>query len=361
MTAIVLPEISTGRFEGEITVGGDCSSCRQCLRACPAATEEGFLPARIAGSGCVDCGACITVCPRQAIGYQDDTALFFEELRKGTPISLLAAPAVYSQFAAAPQLLGFLKSLGVRSVYNVLLYADITIWAYAAVLRRNSGHGFIASPCAAVSGYIHNHMPALRRHLMPVHSPLLCAAIYLKKYRRVQERLAFLSPCIAKRAEMRAAGRSSPDYNVTIGRLKEYLQDRGVDITACRAAEADDAAAGGGRTLGFYGGLRESLAPHVARGCFVKISGTGKVYDYLAEYEKTVRRGGRLPELVEAYNCAAGCDGGTGVGPAEAAAAVRNPEQCPAGTAAADNRKAVGKLFRRFGRELNMADFMRHY
>ena len=37
---------------------------------------------------------------------------------------------------------------------------------------------------------------------MPVHSPMMCGAIYAKKYMGVTDKLAFISPCIAKKNEM---------------------------------------------------------------------------------------------------------------------------------------------------------------
>lgn len=37
---------------------------------------------------------------------------------------------------------------------------------------------------------------------MPIHSPMMCAAIYTKKYAGIKDKLAFISPCIAKKAEI---------------------------------------------------------------------------------------------------------------------------------------------------------------
>ena len=55
---------------------------------------------------------------------------------------------------------------------------------------------------------------------MPVQSPMMCAAIYAKKYAHITDRLAFISPCIAKKTEI-----TDPDtggyvsYNVTFDHL----------------------------------------------------------------------------------------------------------------------------------------------
>lgn len=342
----------------EMAVSYDCNRCMRCIKVCPAAKQGSYSLSNIIQNGCVGCGKCLVACSRRAISYQDDTALFLADLRRGTPISLLVAPAVHSQFVSPAKLFGFLKHLGVRSIYNVLLYADLTIWAYVEFLRRNRGAGYIASPCAAVTSFIQCHLPVLRRQLIPVFSPLQCAAIYLTKYRKVEEKLAFLSPCIAKRAEMRTVGSSAVSYNITFGRLMQHFREHGIELDAYPAVEFDDVASGNGRTLGFYGGLHESLLPHLPRGRFVRISGSDMVYNYLTEYMDTAGRADRLPDLLEAYNCTAPCDGGPGTGPpAKLTAAHLKPAIEPAGPEATENHLIVREIFRRFGRELNLSDF----
>ena len=37
--------------------------------------------------------------------------------------------------------------------------------------------------------------------LIPVHSPMMCTAIYMKKYMQVSDSIAFISSCIAKKVE----------------------------------------------------------------------------------------------------------------------------------------------------------------
>lgn len=60
----------------------------------------------------------------------------------------------------------------------------------------------ISQPCPAVVGYIERYAPELLPKLFPVQSPMMCAAIYAKKEMGVSDKLAFIRPCIAKKAEM---------------------------------------------------------------------------------------------------------------------------------------------------------------
>jgi hypothetical protein len=285
--------------------------------------------------------------------YEDDTERLLRDLANGVPISLLAAPAVINNFADYRQLFGYLKSLGIRSFHNVLLRADITIWAYVELMRQDKHACFISSPCAAVSAHIRRHLPALQPFLMPVHSPLLCAMIYLRKYRQHNDRLAFLSPCIAKREEMRSAGQSG--YNVTIGRLKQVIASQGVDLSGYAAVDFDDQTEGSGMTLGAYGGICECIAPHLPDGRFMKISGPG-VYPWLRNYEQAVQAGQELPTLVEIYNCAAGCEGGTGIGGGQRTA-CKTVAPLACGIAAKPNPEATERLFAGFRQRLRLLDF----
>ncbi|MEL7635711.1 [Fe-Fe] hydrogenase large subunit C-terminal domain-containing protein [Sporomusa sphaeroides] len=344
----------------EIVVSQEhCHSCQTCLTACPlysrcSAAGDCSIQS-IAAQACITCGACLQSCPGKVVEYQDDIQRFLQDLIAGTPISLLVAPAVQRHFPDYRQVFGFLKTLGVVSFYNVLLRADITLWAYLKVLRRKENTPFISSPCAAVTSYIMKHAPALKKHLMPVYSPLICSGIYLKKYRNVPEKLAFLSPCIAKRSELRQnrPNHTGVDYNITIGRLKQYLLHAGIDVSNYEPVDFSDSREGGGQTLNAYGGISECLSAQFPQGHYRKLSGTGSVYSFLDDYQSALAAGDRLPTLLEVYNCAAGCDNGTGVGVypdnlvTEACHHVA-PEQA----------RNVEATFQYFDRSLHLSDFI---
>ncbi len=294
-----------------------------------------------AGAGrAVDCAA--KAC-------RDDIAQFLDDLTAGKSVSLLVAPAVRRHFSDYRRVFGFLRSLGVRNFYNVALWADITLWAYARIMD-SSGGAFITSPCAAVTGHIMRSIPALRSCLMPVYSPLVCTAVYLQKYRKVGDELAFLSPCISKRAELRQSGRKVR-YSVTIGSLKDYLAVREVDLSRYEPVDFSDSEKGPGVTLGAGGGMGESLEKYLQDRRFGKVSGSKQVYSYLQEYQAVLSAGGLLPDLLEVYHCAAGCDNGTGVGRPLPAAAL--DKSVHTGT-----QQEIAAVFQHFDHTLNLADFI---
>lgn len=313
--AIVNSICSQGGSREVIVSTSGCQGCQACMHHCPVnkAHTDTMTIQNVTEQGCIGCGACLSQCPQQAIDYQDDIELFLRDLSKGRPISLLVAPAVQRHFRDYRQVFGFLKALGVQKFYSVLLRADITLWAYVQILRNQNNKPFISSPCAAVTDFIMNYASDLRTYLMPVYSPLVCTAIFLKKYRSIDDHLAFLSPCIAKRAELRRSGQKVR-YSVTIGRLKQYLSAAGIDLSQYQAVDFTDSAEGQGLTLAANGDIVSSLRQHIPEGLFRKISGCDQVYRYLTEYAVVLKTGEQLPTLLEVYNCESGCDSGPGVG-----------------------------------------------
>ena len=68
--------------------------------------------------------------------------------------------------------------------------------------EKTGKKGMISSPCPAVVDYIEKYRKELIEYMMPVYSPVMCMAKYLKKYEHITEKIAFLSPCIAKKSEI---------------------------------------------------------------------------------------------------------------------------------------------------------------
>lgn len=349
--------------ENEIFLDSSCNICLACVNRCPAAREKIRTPQEIVRFGCISCGNCVNICPENAISYRDDTVSFVEALKRGEKITVLVAPAVERHFDSYEKLFGFLKFLGARSIHRVILYADIAIWAYTKILKQNPSCGFIASPCASITRYIRYHRPKLLNSVMPVYSPMQCAAVYLRKYAGLEGELAFISPCIAKRAEMRSIGSSMISYNITIGKLKKYLKDNCIDIDRYSPEGYDDRRTGDGATLELYGGLSESIIPHVPKMRYVKISGAAKAYDFLASYENLLHNDDRIPNLAEVYNCEDPCDGGPGCGQN----GTRYKSQQKAGSAREkffkpeDSMLYAKEVFSEFDRELDLEDFKAIY
>ena len=303
---------------GFVCINDKCVGCNKCISVCPVLTanvaveENGVQRIEVNSGQCIDCGSCIDACEHGAREFSDDTERFFEDLKAGKPISVLVAPAFEANYPGEyERVLGGLKSLGVKHIVSVGFGADITTWAYINYIQKNKFYGGISQPCPAVVNYIENYRPELIKYLMPVHSPMMCAAIYAKKYMGITDRLAFISPCIAKKNEIEDPNTNGfVSYNVTFDGLMRYVRRHKVS----GAPVQEETPHGLGAVYPMPGGLKENVAWFCGEDVLVRqIEGEKHVYEFLEEYKKRAEEGKRLPFMVDALNCSQGCLYGTGV------------------------------------------------
>lgn len=303
---------------GLVKTNDNCIGCNRCIKACSSmganvAVERGRGNViDVDPSRCIACGACLDVCEHGAREYEDDVDRFFEDLKKGEKISVLIAPAFLANYPNQyEKYLGMLKKLGVRRFVSVSFGADITTWGYIKYITENNYYGSISQPCPAVVGYIERYTPELLPKLMPVQSPMMCAAIYMKKYMKVNDRLAFISPCIAKKNEIDDPNNHGyVSYNLTFSHLVDYL---GKNPVSGAAPYKDEIEYGLGSIYPMPGGLKENVYWLLGEDALVRqMEGEQHMYEYLQRNKDSIKCG-RLPYLfVDALNCTNGCLYGTG-------------------------------------------------
>lgn len=304
---------------GVYTIEEKCVGCNKCIAGCPAVfanvavQKDGENKVKVDIDKCIGCGHCIEKCDHGARDYTDDTERFLNDLRKGTKISIVAAPAIRFNFPSYQKLFGFLKSQGVNLIYDVSFGADITTWAYLKAITENKLESVVAQPCPAIINYIEKYKPEAIPSLAPIHSPTLCTAVYLKKYEKVNDRIAFLSPCIGKSDEFIDPNTHGyVSYNVTYKKIKEYLEKNNINLNIYEQKPFDDIGCGLGLTFSRPGGLRENVEYHVPGAWVRQIEGTGHAYHYIDEYTDRVSQFKKVPLLVDILNCTYGCNLGTG-------------------------------------------------
>lgn len=112
---------------------------------------------------------------------------FFEDLASGKKISVILAPAFLANYPKEYQrVLGYLKSKGVSHICSVSFGADITTLWISQIHYGTQIFRGISQPCPAVVTYVEKYIPELIPRLMPVHSPMMCTAIYMKNTCRSQ-------------------------------------------------------------------------------------------------------------------------------------------------------------------------------
>lgn len=305
---------------GVITVNEDnCVGCNKCVRNCIAFEANISYPfetgnkVKINTDKCILCGKCIEVCAHDARDYSDDTELFFKDLERGKPITVIAAPSVRISFPEYENLMGYLKSKGVNLVYDVSFGADITTWAYLKAIQEKNLTSVIAQPCPAIIGYIEKYKNDLIPKLAPIHSPMMCTAIYLKRYEHNTSDIAFLSPCIAKTNEINDFNTGNTiQYNVTFKKLKAYLEKNHVNLSNFKKQPYEDMGCSLGLLFTRPGGLKENVEQKVKGAWIRQIEGTEHAYHYLDEYNERIINRKETPLLVDILNCPNGCSLGTG-------------------------------------------------
>lgn len=355
-----------------------CVGCNRCISVCPVITanvstvRNGRQRIEVNPSQCVGCGSCFDACEHQARSYTDDTERFFEDLKRGEKISVLIAPAFLANYPREyGKVLGGLKMLGANRLINVSAGADITTWAYIQYITKNDFYGGISQPCPAVVGYIEKYIPELIPKLFPVHSPMMCTAIYAKKYMKISDKLAFISPCIAKKNEIDDPNTDGYiQYNVTFQHLMEYMRRNqmfGPDAS-------DEVEYGLGAIYPMPGGLKENVYWFCGEDLFIRqIEGEKHVYHFLEQYRNRVKDRKDLPFMVDALNCSQGCLYGTATDPTKTNSddlyyemnQIRaNLRKGKAGIGRKDiqlsPKKRLHRLNRKFSK-LKLEDFIRRY
>lgn len=351
-----------------------CVGCNKCILKCPvkyanvAYLKNGQNKIRVDDNRCINCGNCIEVCDHGARSFDDDTETLFNDLRKGTKISVLAAPAIRFIYPEYKKLFGFLKNSGVNLIYDVSLGADITTWAYLKAIKDLQLNSVIAQPCPPIVNYAQKYAPSLIKKLAPIHSPMMCAAIYLKKYINVTDKLVFLSPCIAKINEINDinTGRTV-HYNVTGYMLTKHIKDHKINLNKHEEKDFDDIGCGLGLTFSRPGGLRENVEFHNKNVWIKQVEGVEHAYSYLDKYSNRLKQGKNLPLLVDILNCTHGCNLGTGT------TKELSTDDIDYSTNMLKDKKIKEKtkrtifgrshytLFKIFDKELNLQDFARKY
>lgn len=303
---------------GLIYTNSNCIGCNKCISGCVAIGANvvvrdervGNYKVKVDPNRCILCGHCTKECVHDARTYRDDTDAFFEDLKRGEKISVLIAPALLTNYESQyNNILGYLKHMGVNHMYNVSFGADVMVWVYMNLIHSFGLQGVISQSCPVIVNYLEKYKPELLDNLMPVQSPMMCTAIYVSDYLGVTDKLAFISPCIAKKQEIddvNAYGKVS--YNVTFDRLMEHIGD--MDISGFSADDEVDY--GLGALVPRAGGLSENIKLYIGfQQVLIQTSGYQNIFPYFEHYYKDVINGEELPFLVDMMNCTNGCCFGT--------------------------------------------------
>ena len=342
-----------------------CVGCNRCIRFCPideaniVFIENDGLKVKVDNEKCIACGTCLATCQHESRTYIDDTEKFIEDLKKGEAISVFFAPAARANLRDWDRILTWLRKLGAGSIYDVSLGADICTWAYIRWIQKNNPRTVISQPCPAIVDYILLHNPSLLPYLSPIHSPMMCTAIYMRRYQNIPHKLAAISPCVAKSSEFEETG-NLVSYNVTFKKLEEYIARNGISLPD-EPGTYDHFQSGLGAVYSYPGGLKENVEFFLGKALRVdKSEGQSVVYKILDDFGRETPE--NWPAVFDVLNCSEGCNLGTGVrhdrSVFEMAKAMENARKA---ALAGREQEYFDQMFADFDRNLRLEDFTRHY
>jgi len=341
-----------------------CTGCNRCVRECPMEMacvtyqeDDGAIKVRIDQNQCISCGRCITACKHDARYFADDTERFFDDLSAGVPISLIVAPAVRTNVPEYKRLFTYLKQLGINMIYDVSLGADICIWAHIKYIEKTDGAPIITQPCPAIVTYCEMYHLDLLKRLSPVQSPMACASIYMKEYQGINDRIAAISPCIAKSNEFEETGLA--EYNITFSALQIYIEDKGI-ILPEEETGFDHEDSGLGSLFPMPGGLQENIEYFMGKKLHIAKAEGFDVYEKLNTYAQTPEE--FLPDIYDVLNCAEGCNIGSASAHERSVFEIDKTMDASRKKATAErNREHYEEVYKEYDKRFDLSKFLRVY
>ncbi|MBQ6567118.1 MAG: 4Fe-4S binding protein [Treponema sp.] len=295
-----------------------CCNCHRCISVCPVKMCNN-------GSGdyvsvnhdlCIGCGTCIDACVHGARTGIDDIDAFFHDLKSGTPMVAIVAPAVAVNFRGRDlELNGWLKSIGVKAVFDVAFGAELTTKSYVEQIKKEDPPLMISQPCPALVSYVEMYRPQLIKYLARGDSPMAHTVEFIRRFYPAYRdyRIVAISPCFAKRREFDENGRG--DYNVTMKSLDGYFAEKGIDLATFPKVPYENPLAERAVLYSTPGGLMrtaERFVPGISAQTR-KIEGQPAVFEYLSGLDRSLASGDRpYYRLVDCLNCEKGCNQGGG-------------------------------------------------
>lgn len=294
-----------------------CTNCYRCVAVCPVKLCNDCSKDYVSFNNelCIGCGACIRACKYGARQGIDDSASFFNDLRNGDKIVAIVAPAVIVSFRGRDlEFNTYLKSIGVKAVFDVSFGAELTTKSYVEYIKKANPSCVISQPCPALVTYCEVYRPELLKLLAPADSPMGHTMKMIKKFypQYKDYKIAVMSPCYAKGREFSETRLG--DYNVTFLSLEKYFKENNIDLSRYKKTPYDNEEAERAVLYSMPGGLMktaERFIPGISNKTR-KIEGGEHVINYLAHFSEA-NKGRRPPYLlIDCLNCQEGCNVGAG-------------------------------------------------
>lgn len=309
-----------------------CKKCGMCLSACPynaivkidvpcekacfvgAISKDSSGFAQIDFEKCITCGKCVSACPFGAIHEKSQIIDILQAMKSDKKVIAMFAPSIAGQFEGTLyQLHTALLKAGFDEVFEVAKGADITTENEAKefIERMEKGDKFMTTSCCAGYNQLRKkHLSEINEFASTTKTPLYYTAELIKK-EQPDSVTVFVSPCVAKRAEV--FENDNINYIMSCEELDALFIAKNIKVSECEETFFDSDASKQARNYGVTGGVFDAVQKklvdeNIAKPCV--INGLNK--DTLKQLKKYAQNGCCDDDcnLLEVMACEGGCIGG---------------------------------------------------
>ncbi|MBN2728951.1 MAG: 4Fe-4S dicluster domain-containing protein [Bacteroidales bacterium] len=291
------------------TVKDRCRVCYTCVRECPVKAIKIINgQAEVISERCIGCGNCVNVCSQGAKAYKTSVVQINNFLDQGLNAIACVAPSFPAEFYDLKNhrvLVGMLKKAGFSKVMEVSFGADLVSERLKEFLVKNPDQSYINSDCPAVVNYVEKFFPQLVDQLVPIQSPMVALARYIRKTENPDAKIIFIGPCIAKKSES-----DEIDDALTFEELRDLFETRNIIPTECNETEFDGPAGGHGSVYPITQGLLQTInkTENLVKNDIIVASGNNDFKEVIEELDK-----GEIESNLISLHCCNGCLMGPGM------------------------------------------------
>lgn len=312
--------VECGMCKRSCSYGAIIEISRPCERACEleAITAGNDRRAVIDQNKCVACGACQVACPFGAISDSSQIVQLIQALKGPQRVYAVVAPSFVGQFGAQVkpgQIFAALGRLGFHDVVEAAVGADIVALAETQefIHVMHSGQQYLTTSCCpAFVAMVEKHLPQQRGLVSTTDSPMVATAKLIKA-RDPEALVAFVGPCVAKKAEGRKFAESI-DFVITFEEMASIFEGAEVNAAKILTEPLCSQASRDGTIFAKAGGVAQAVKNALAQ-LEPDLEFKGCQCDGLANCKEALiklQQGATEVNFVEGMACPGGCVGGPG-------------------------------------------------
>ncbi len=290
-----------------------CKDCYRCLKSCPVkAIKIKDGQAYIIEERCIHCNICIMNCAQDAISFMTNKSQVYQLLNSGRKVVISVAPS-YSAICASWERERFpsaLRRMGFSFVAETAVAANIVAQKTMEIVAQNPHKTHISSICPTVVNYIEKYRPELTGNLIPIASPYIVHARWLKEKFGGDVAVVHAGACVAKKMEsLRPEYSGLVDAVISFAELRQMFDEQGIYLKNCEESEFDETPVGSARLFPLVGGLSAvaEISPNFISCEIIPVSGYQDIKNSL---DLVANNSGIL---VEPLFCYKGCINGPGM------------------------------------------------